>query len=95
MYIADMIRFVLYPDNIAFTINTMADIKDIEEITASKAINRFRNFASEESLGTLIKRGPQTFPNGKINPTNVVKDIFCERVIDLIIYINNLRLLQN
>jgi hypothetical protein len=76
-----MIRFVSYSDDIAFTTNTVAEIKEMTVKTASKAINRFRNLASGESLGTLIKRGPQTFPNGRISPSNVVTDIFCESLI--------------
>lgn len=54
----------------------MDEVKNMKEMIVSRIINRCRNFTSEEFLGIFIIRGPQIFPNGKINPTNVANDIF-------------------
>lgn len=54
----------------------MDKVKNMKEMNVSRMINRCRNFPSEEPDGVFINRGPQIFPNGKINPTNVANEIF-------------------
>lgn len=76
MYVANLIRLILYPANIDLTKSTMDEAKNMKEIIVSRIINRCRNFTSEEFLGIFIISGPQIFPNGKINPTNVANEIF-------------------
>ncbi len=76
MYVANLIRLILYPANIDLTKSTMDEVKNMKEMIISRIINRCRNFTSEEFLGIFIISGPQIFPNGKINPTNVANEIF-------------------
>ncbi len=76
MYVANLIRLILYPANIDLTKSTMDEAKNMKEMIVSRIINRCRNFTSEEFLGIFIISGPQIFPNGKINPTNVANEIF-------------------
>ncbi len=76
MYVAILIRLILYPANIDLTKSTMDEAKNMKEMIVSRIINRCRNFTSEEFLGIFIISGPQIFPNGKINPTNVANEIF-------------------